>query len=259
MLPSSTALRQRGGRSATVPVDRQEPRAQSPMPVSPAAPPSTRAALAVLFERSNFHAFQKPGAPSHYWAPLISACAGARRDEIFFLTPDDIQVIEGAYFFRLRAAAGSRHGGPAAPVRLVPVHPLLMRLGLSDFVEERRQRHPQERLFSEYKAGQEHAGLLFSRAFVQWIRSTAARLPEERRHLFADDFHFPSLRALFAVGARRVGVSETVARAIRNTEGRTETLADEERQWCARAVAEMARIEIETCFPPLFPYRELMA
>ncbi|WP_310599349.1 hypothetical protein [Desulfobulbus sp.] len=222
-----------------------------------ASPPFTRNALAVLFERSNFEAFQQPGAPSHYWAPLISACSGARRDEIFFLTPDDIRPFDGTYFFLIKATSPGP-GRPGIAARSIPLHPLLVRLGLPEWVETRRQAQPQERVFSEYKALREHAGLPFSRAFVQWIKATAERLPPEQRHLFAEDFHFPSLRALFLAEAGRAGMDDAVARAIRGTEGGTPP-ADREASWRALAAAELARVDIESCFPPLDPYRELLA
>lgn len=227
-------------------------------PVSPAAPPFTREALAILFARSNFRAFQKPGALSHYWAPLISACSGARRDELFFLTPDDIGPKHGTLVIRIKAVSPSR-GGPGTPARDIPVHPTLQRLGLLEFVEERQRTHPGERLFSEYKAIQEHAGMLFSRTFVQWIKATAAQLPAEQRHLFADDFHFPSLRALFIAQARRSAMNETTLRTILGTGNGGQTLAHEERERYALAAAEMARVDIESCFPPLYPYHALMA
>jgi len=228
------------------------------MPVSPAAPPFTREALAILFERSNFRAFQKPGALSHYWAPLISACSGARRNELFFLTPDDIRPKDGTVVIRIKAAGPGR-GGQGTPPRDIPVHPTLQRLGLFEFVEERRRTHPGERLFSEYKAIQEQAGMLFSRAFVQWIKATAARLPAEHQRLFADDYHFPSLRALFVIQALSSAMDEAILRTILGTGDGAPTLSGEERDWHALAGAEMARVDIESCFPPLCPYPELMA
>jgi len=230
------------------------------MPTTPTTPPFTREALERVFERANFKAFQQPGFMSHYWAPLISACSGSRRNEIFFLSPDDVGEKDGIGILHIKAGAASRTGS-GLPSRDIPIHPTLKRLGLLDFVEARRRSHPQERLFSEYKAIQEQAGVLFSRAFVGWIKTTVSRLPEEQRQLFAADFHFPSLRALFLAEAIRTGMSEAAMRQILGTgtpvrPARTETQGQAA---LAHADAEIRRLDIESYFPPLCPYQELMA
>jgi integrase len=155
-----------------------------------AAPPFTRQTLAIVFEKANFKAFQKGGYPSHYWAPLLSACSGMRRNEIFFLGPADIHYVDGIAIIRT-PAGGSKNGRPEVMSRDIPIHATLQRLGFLDFVRERRRTHPEERLFSEYKAGQEQAGVLFSRSFVQWVKTTVSQLPADKKNLFVDDFPLP--------------------------------------------------------------------
>ncbi len=226
-------------------------------------PPFTAEALDILFEKANFKAFQKTGFMSHYWAPLVSACTGTRRDEIFYLMPDDVLQHYGIWVVQIRAnglkAAGAATATTAA--RAVPIHPMLKRLGFLEFVQERRRTHPTERLFSEYKAGQEHAGMLFSRWFTSWVKTTVSRLPDDKNHLFDDDFHFPSLRALFSAEAIRSGMSEDTWRRLHgSSDGLPAALdQDQERRALERADAEMQRVDIEACFPALYPYEELMA
>lgn len=204
-------------------------------------PPFTRAALALLFAPDNLLAFQKTGFPSHYWAPLLAAGAGASRNEVFFLHPEDLIQHGDQWWLRLRSM-----GEANAPTREVPLHPWLQQLGLVEFVAECRQQAPQERLFAEYKAGREQAGMPFSRAFVQWIKTTVAGLAADQQQLFAEDFHFPSLRALFWLQAERAGLSESTAQFLRGGTGDREL-----------ATVEVSRIAIASCFPSLPPYSAL--
>lgn len=206
-------------------------------------PSFTRAALALLFAGDNFNAFQKAGFPSHYWAPLLAAAAGTSRNEVFFLRPEDCLTYQDQWWLRLRSS-----DEPGAPMREVPLHPWLQQLGFADFIEDRRQQAPQDRLFAEYKAGREQAGLPFSRAFVQWIKTTVAGLSADQQPLFAEDFHFPSLRALFWLEAERAGISEATAQILRGGTGDREL-----------AVAELSRIAIASCFPPLPTYAAIKA
>jgi len=226
-------------------------------------PPFTAEALDILFEKANFKSFQKTGFMSHYWAPLISACSGTRRNEIFYLTPDDVLQHYGIWVVQIRAnglQVATATATATTATRAVPIHPTLKRLGFLEFVQERRRTRPTERLFSEYKAGQEHAGMLFSRSFTSWVKTTVSRLPDDKKHLFDDDFHFPSLRALFSAEAIRSGMSEDIWRRLHgSSDGLGALDQDQERRALERAEDEMQRVDIEACFPALYTYEELMA
>ncbi|MDD2466528.1 MAG: hypothetical protein PHI97_21230 [Desulfobulbus sp.] len=204
-------------------------------------PPFTHDALALLFARDNFLAFQKPGFASHYWAPLLAACCGASRNEIFFLYPDDLVQQQGEWCLCLRSV-----GSKEAQVRQVPLHAWLQQLGFIAFVQNRLDSKPNERLFNEYKAGLENGGMLFSRAFVQWIKTTVSALPVQQQPIFAEDFHFPSLRALFWQEAKRAGISDANIELLRDAQNNP-----------GHAAIEMARIAIEFCFPTLPPFAAL--
>lgn len=206
-------------------------------------PPFTRDALTLLFASDNFHALQKAGFPSHYWAPLLAAAAGASRNEVFFLRPEDCLTHQDHCWLRLRSS-----DAPGVPSREVPLHPWLQQLGWMDFVADRQQQAPHDRLFAEYKAGREQAGMLFSRAFVQWIKSTVAGLTAEQQQRFAEDFHFPSLRALFWQQAERAALSASTVQILRGGTGDREL-----------AMAEVSRIAIASCFPSLPSYAAITA
>lgn len=224
-----------------------------------AAPPFSCEALRILFAPPAFRAFQKPGYMSHYWAPLLSVCSGIGRDDIFFLRPDDVLRQHGLWLLRI----GARGSGSAAlppSIRRIPVHPTLQRLGFLDFANERRATHAGERLFSEYKAGQEHAGVPFSRAFAHWIQTIASGLPEEERRLFAADLHFPSLRARFWVQAAQSAMSEATMQWLRGTHAEQSTPDDgeQERRNLEHVAAELGNVDIESCLPPLLRYEALL-
>lgn len=204
-------------------------------------PPFTPETLAPLFARDNFLTFQKTDFPSHYWAPLLAACCGASRNEIFFLFPEDLVQEQEPWFLCLRAL-----GSKEAPRRKIPLHPWLRQLGFVEFVQACRSARPGERLFHEYKAGRENAGLPFSRAFVQWIKTTVSALPTEQQQLFAEDFHFPSLRALFWQEVERTGLSPQTQQVLRGGTGDL-----------GLAATEVASIPFQAYFPPIPSYTEI--
>jgi hypothetical protein len=150
------------------------------------------------------------------------------------------------------AAGAANQGVKRQCARDIPVHPWLQRLGFLEFVDSRRQSQPEERLFSEYRAMGEQAGVLFSRNFVRWIKATREQLPADQQSLFTEDFHFPSLRARFLVEAARSGMEATV---LHQLEGR------EHGQMVGVEVVDRAirNMDIEAFFPPVAPYAELMA
>ena len=223
-------------------------------------PPFTRAALEILFEKSNFASFQKAGFRSHYWAPLLSAFSGTSRNEIFYLTPEDVFLKYGIWIIQTNAS-GAKNAQSGSRVRDIPMHPTLKRLGFLEFVQGRRQTHPNERLFSEYKASQEHAGMVFSRSFVHWIKTTVNQLPDDKKSLFGEDFHFPSLRALFLAEAIRSGMSERTLRKVHGIRDEIRRAFDEEqeRRDLESAEVEMRRMDIESYFPALYTYEDLVA
>lgn len=197
---------------------------------------------------------------SHYWAPLISACSGTRRNEIFYLTPNDVLQKHGIWIIQININ-GSNNAKSESLLRDIPLHPTLKKLGFLEFVQKRRRTHPNERLFSEYKAIQEHAGMVFSRSFVNWIKTTVKQLPNEKKNLFGDDFHFPSLRALFSVEAIRSGMNENTFRRIHGISSGFRPALDEDQEQgdLAYADTEIQRMDIESYFPPLYTYEELIA
>lgn len=73
--------------------------------------------------------------PADIFGTLIALHTGARLNEIFQLTVDDLKTIEGIDCLEIHEAGEGNHLKNAASGRLVPLHPRLRALGLFDYAE----------------------------------------------------------------------------------------------------------------------------
>lgn len=124
---------------------------------------------------------------AHFWAPIIAAYTGARREEIAALRVTDIGEEDGIPFFRFEENA-NRGVKTAAGVRRVPLHSRLIELGFPAYVEKMRDRR-QGDLFPELKPGNHVKGGLrrFGEALsYHWRTSLRAALDGNPRGY---DFH----------------------------------------------------------------------
>lgn len=74
--------------------------------------------------------------PERQWLPLIGMFSGMRQNEMCQLKVDDIQKVGGIYCFNLYIDSEEDHIKNAGTQRLVPIHPILIKLGFLDYVEE---------------------------------------------------------------------------------------------------------------------------
>lgn len=146
--------------------------------------PFSKAQLDAIFSQPLFTGcdgchWAKPGATrergTRYWTLLIALLSGMRRSEIFNLTPARIILNEGQYFFdvpRSKTESG---------IRKVPVHPLLLRLGLLDFVRAAPADAP---LFPDMTG--DAMGKFFARLLVSAGVKTKKLTFHSFRHTFID-------------------------------------------------------------------------
>ncbi len=215
--------------------------------------------LATLFARSSFRSFQKAGYLSHFWAPILSVFTGASRDDIFFLTPEHIRQQEGIEYI-LFLPRYDRQGLPVSGYRTVPLHPLLHQLGFQELIATRRKSAAQERLFSEYRAINQHAGVVFSKHFTRWIEGVLSQLPPEAQGDLAARYRFPSLRAVFFQEVARVGLGAQFDCVVQGI-GDNKVLTNKpvvSREILAEALEGIVRLQLERYFPALCSYEELM-
>jgi integrase len=73
-----------------------------------------------------------------YWMALIAPYTGCRREEIGQLALSDFGILDGIHFVRVDDEE-DQHLKNEASRRIIPIHPVLLRAGLIDRVEHRRQ------------------------------------------------------------------------------------------------------------------------
>jgi len=118
--------------------------------------------------------------PELRWLPWMCAYSGARISEVAQLTPDDFFEYEGAWFYRI-TTKGEKTLKNLHSIRVVPVHPDLIREGLLQFIEANSNR-PAQRLFPPRSQGN----------VASWVRDklkiTRRDLAPSHgwRHLFED-------------------------------------------------------------------------
>ena len=79
-----------------------------------------------------------------FWVPLLGLFTGGRRGELCQLAPDDVIQRDGILCIKIRERFDEEGEKTASvknaeSIRLVPVHPELLRIGFEEFVESRRR------------------------------------------------------------------------------------------------------------------------
>jgi len=107
-----------------------------------------------------------------FWLPLIAVFSGCRQEEICQLHVEDIRQEESVWVFDINMRPPRKLKNKSA-VRLVPIHKELIRLGLLDYVDERR-RAGDVRIFPNLKAGgaDDRLGHAFTKWFTRYRRDT---------------------------------------------------------------------------------------
>ena len=142
---------------------------------------------------------------SRFWVPLLGLFAGLRLNEACQLLIDDIRDDRGVLCIHISADGDAKVLKTAASSRVVPVHPELIAIGLSDYVELARSTG-QVRLFDEIKLDSfgMHSGR-FSRWFARFLVTCGAAAPRTCFHSF---------RHSFRDALRNGGVEREVALAL---------------------------------------------
>jgi integrase len=130
---------------------------------------------------------------ARFWVPLIGLFSGLRLNEICQLDLADIQTVEDVACFVVRGDPTGRAAKrlkTTASERLVPIHPMLLQIGLLDYAEEQRSKLA-VKLFPELKRtkdGYHSDGI--SKWFRRFLRSANAEAPltcfHSFRHCFRD-------------------------------------------------------------------------
>jgi len=129
---------------------------------------------------------------ARFWIPLIALFTGARLGELCQLDVADIREESGIHFIAVseRSLVGSEDKSlkTVASERRIPIHRILLQLGILAFVEKKR-RAGGTKLFDDIEAGStESRTIAFSKWFTQFIRATSAQKPRTSFHSFRHNF-----------------------------------------------------------------------
>lgn len=227
--------------------------------------PWSKAELAILFAKSNFQNFIEPHSRTHYWIPIVAAFTGARRSELFYLTPEDICKKFGLWTIDINAN-GTKVLKNSGAVRLIPVHQQLIDLGFLDYVEMKRKQNPKAELFEGYDIYDGQAGYKFSDSFGGWLQSITDRLPKEQQLLFEDYRGLHSFRHLFIRETREIAMPEEISRRlsghtlgsdVHKGYGGPPSTVQQQRE-LTEANDFLQKMNIADYFPELCTYEELM-
>lgn len=103
--------------------------------------------------------------PERFWIPLIALHSGCRMGEICQLYKKDIITVDGIHCFAINEE-GDKTIKTAESKRLVPISPVLIKLGFLRYVESIKH----ERLWSNLKKGRDGYGHLFNKWFSGYNR-----------------------------------------------------------------------------------------
>ncbi len=124
--------------------------------------------------------------PERFWIPLIALHTGCRMGEICQLHKKDITVVDGIHCFAINEE-GDKTIKTAESKRLVPISPVLIKLGFLRYVESVKH----ERLWSNLKKGRDGYGHLFNKWFSGYNRKHVTknkkRVFHSLRHVFIDN------------------------------------------------------------------------
>ncbi|MFS2325366.1 site-specific integrase [Brucella sp. H1_1004] len=141
-----------------------------------------------------------------YWIPLVGLYSGMRLGEIVQLRVDDFKSEEGIAYFDVCLDEDDDKTVKTLPsIRRVPVHPILISLGLLSYVAERRK-NKRKRIFDDIKPSADN---YYSANFSKfWSRYTGIIKIKTKKN----SFH--SFRHNFADAMREAEVAEDVSRQL---------------------------------------------
>lgn len=142
--------------------------------------------------------YSKPGTAkprnARFWAPIIGLWTGMRLNEICQLKTSDISVINGVTVIRVEECLdddeiADKRVKTEASIRIIPVHPMLKRIGFLDHVHDMKKKG-KERLFPELRLDTRglYSGDMskwFSRFLVGIDAKTSKTSFHSFRHTFA--------------------------------------------------------------------------
>lgn len=142
-------------------------------------------------------------APYQYWVPLIGLYSGARLEEICQLALDDIRREADIWVLDINGAGEKRLKTPAAK-RLIPLHRVLIELGLPAYVDKLRAAG-HDRLFPELTRQRDGYSARVSKWFARYRHRCGVTDKSKTFHSF---------RHTFVDAIKQTGAVEGIASAL---------------------------------------------
>ncbi len=144
-----------------------------PVEDSEERPPFTRDELTKLYGGPIFEFYaipegDKTTGASAYWMPLLGLWTGARVGELAQLEVADVREIDEVGVLDIHKKAPGSTLKNANSVRLIPIHPELVRLGFLDYVDAMRRAGEVKLFPTLHRGGRRHPGEVFSEAFREY-------------------------------------------------------------------------------------------
>jgi integrase len=125
-----------------------------------------------------------------FWIPLVGLFSGMRLGEIVQLLVTDIRQ-DGVtdYFNVARGEGEDKQLKTASSMRVVPIHPQLIKLGFLELVETRRKQSPKGRIFEDVKPGADgYYSHNFSKYFSGYLKQIGTKTAKTSFHSFRHNF-----------------------------------------------------------------------
>ena len=143
-----------------------------------------------------------------WWLPLIALYSGMCLEEIAQLGPSHIRAVEDIWCFDVNAEEDRKLKTAYRP-RLIPIHPVLIRLGILEYVAE-RSTAASNRLWLDLQLGADgFYGSSFSKWFGRFKRKIGIKNPKLTFHSFRHTF----INYLKQKGAEEAWIKELVGHA----------------------------------------------
>lgn len=138
--------------------------------------------------------------PERYWIPMIGLYSGMRLNEICQLHVSDVIKIDGLWCFSINDEHEKRLKNVASE-RVIPIHPVLVKLGLLDYVQEIRD-NKAPRLWMNLTWMDVHG---YSNGFGKWYqRFNRINVTDDPKKVFH------SMRHTVTDTLKQIGVAEAV-------------------------------------------------
>ena len=126
--------------------------------------------------------------PYRFWIPLIALYSGCRLEEICQLHLEDIRQEDSVWVFDINDKEG-RQLKNRSSVRLLPIHPFLIKMGLLVYADSLREKEDIDRLFPELRNTQQGKyGHYPSRWFATYRQKCGVGGPGKTFHSFRHTF-----------------------------------------------------------------------